>query len=182
MIFPVVHYDLIKQNAAANQLDPILVLSLMKQESAFEADVASSVGASGLMQLMPATASETEPGIRRADLVIPEHNVRVGTKYLRKLLDKYNGNIAFALAAYNAGPGNLDKWIREGKTRHGLLEFIEQIPFKETREYVSSIIRNHYWYSKTLSTDPPKSLGYFWNLYGPPELAPSTVPSVTPSP
>ncbi len=177
LIFPVAFYDTIQKTAAQLKMDPILVLSLIKQESAFDDDAASGVGASGLMQLMPATAVETEPGVRRADLLIAETNIRVGTKYLRRMLDKYNGNIAFSLAAYNAGPGAVDRWIRDGKSKKGLLDFIEQIPYKETREYVGSIIRNYFWYSRRLSGEPPKGMAYFWNMYGPPEPAPPTAPA-----
>ena len=177
LIFPVAFYDTIQKTAAQLKMDPILVLSLIKQESAFDDDAASGVGASGLMQLMPATAVETEPGVKRADLQNAEVNIRVGTKYLRRMLDKYNGNIAFSLAAYNAGPGAVDRWIRDGRSKKGLLDFIEQIPYKETREYVGSIIRNYFWYSRRLSGEPPKGMAYFWNMYGPPEPAPPTAPS-----
>lgn len=169
LIFPTAYYDEIQKAAQDQKLDPILVLSLIKQESAFQAEAGSTVGASGLMQLMPATAVETEPGVRRVDLLEPAINIRVGTKYLKKMLDKYNGNIVFALAAYNAGPGALDRWIRDGRSKRGMLDFIELIPYKETREYVGSIVKNYYWYSKRILGESPKSLSYFWNMVGPPQ-------------
>jgi soluble lytic murein transglycosylase len=123
----------------------------------------------GLMQLMPTTAVETIPTVPRSELTEPEPNIRVGTTYLRKVLNRFNGNIALALAGYNAGPNAADRWYKALGPKKGLLEFIETIPYKETREYVATIIRNYFWYSKLLNGETPKSLGYFWNTYGPPE-------------
>jgi soluble lytic murein transglycosylase-like protein len=166
MIFPVVHFDLIKKHAKEEQIDPILVLSLIKQESAFDARISSGAGASGLMQLMPFTAVETVPGITKAQLLQADQNIHVGTRYLAKLLDRFKGNIVLALAGYNAGPGAVDRWVREGiQEKQTMIEFIEAIPYRETRGYVGSIIRNYYWYSKALGTGTPESLAYFWRPY-----------------
>ena len=162
LVFPVVQQELIEKNCKAIDLDPILALSLMKQESAFDATIHSSSGASGLMQLMPATAVDTESTVKRADLLTPDVNIRVGTKYLKKMLNHFNGNIAMALAAYNAGPGAVDRWIKEGRANKGLLEFVESIPFRETREYVGSIIRNYFWYTKKIKGENLKDLSRFW--------------------
>src|SRR5262249_54070412 len=77
---------------------------------------------------------------------------------------RFNGNITLALAGYNAGPSAVDRWMKDfsGK-KGGLLEFIETIPYKETREYVGSIIRNYFWYGRKLNADGPKrTLDYFW--------------------
>ncbi len=183
LVFPVVYLDLIKKNAQAIDLDPVLALSLMKQESAFEAAVHSRSGASGLMQLMPFTAVETEPTVKRADLLDPDTNIRVGTKYLKKMLVRYNGNISLALAAYNAGPGAVDRWIRDGRTKAGgPLEFIEQIPYRETREYVGTIIRNYFWYSHLLRGDSFKRLEQFWGVYGPSPKSAATISAPSPDP
>jgi soluble lytic murein transglycosylase len=172
MIFPLEQWDLIQKTAADVKIDPILVLSLIKQESAFDIDALSGSGATGLMQLMPFTAVDTEPNIKRADLIKAEHNIRIGAKYLKKLIDRFNGNIALALAAYNAGPTPISRWVREGRARSGLVEFIEQIPYKETQNYVGSIIRNYYWYSRRLSGEYPKNISMFWvNAGTPPEAA-----------
>jgi soluble lytic murein transglycosylase len=173
MIFPTPYLELIKKYSVENQLDPILVLSLIKQESAFDEDALSWVGASGLMQLMPQTAVETVPDIEAADLVRAEANILVGTRYLRKLMNKFNGNIVLSLAGYNAGPTAADRWLRDTPAKRGILEFVESIPYKETREYVSSIMRNYYWYSRKLTGEVPKGLNYFWNTYGPPESQPT---------
>ncbi len=167
MIFPVAFFDIIEKQAAAINIDPVLVLSLIKQESAFEPTATSGSGASGLMQLMPFTAVETEPTVRRADLVDPETSVRIGARYLKKVLDRFNGNIVLALAGYNAGPTAAERWIKASSSKNGISEFIETIPYKETRDYVSSIIRNYFWYAKALKREVPKSLDYFWVPYVP---------------
>lgn len=181
MIFPVEFLSLIKKYASLSELDPILVLSLIKQESAFDEEANSPSGAMGLMQLMPATAYETDPKVNLPELLNADSNISVGTKYLKKLLTRFNGNIVYSLAGYNAGPNAVDRWIKESPQKRGILEFIEAIPYKETREYVGSIIRNYYWYSQRLNGDTPKDLNYFWNIYGPPEM-PARLPETTPSP
>lgn len=172
MIFPIAYMDLIKKYSMENQIDPILVLSLIKQESAFDEDALSWVGATGLMQLMPQTAVETMPDVKLADLVQADDNIKVGTRYLKKLLVKFNGNIVLSLSGYNAGPNATERWLRDMPAKRGMLEFIETIPYKETRDYVSSIVRNYYWYSRKINGDVPKTLNYFWNTYGPPEGQP----------
>jgi soluble lytic murein transglycosylase-like protein/TolA-binding protein len=161
MIFPVVHYDLIEKYSALNKLDPVLVLSLIKQESAFDEKINSGVGAQGLMQLMPGTAAEILGQLDKNDLLIAEKNIAAGTAYLAKLLVRFNGNIVLALAGYNAGPAAAERWYHESQVKKDELSFIETIPYKETREYVQSIIRNYYWYAKKMK-DPDKPLSYFW--------------------
>lgn len=161
-VFPSPDWGLIQKLAKEQDLDPILVLSLIKQESAFERDAQSSVGASGYMQLMPFTASDTEPDVQRRDLILPENNIRVGTKYLKKVLNKFNGNIALALAAYNSGPTTVDRWMKEGKSSQGVFEFIEQIPYKETRDYVGTIFRNYVWYKKRIENVTIVDASDFW--------------------
>jgi soluble lytic murein transglycosylase-like protein len=181
LIFPVEYWSIIQKHAERNKLDPILVLSLIKQESAFDNQAISGSGASGLMQLMPGTAVDTESTVKRADLVETEANIRVGTKYLKKLLSRYNGNIAMSLAGYNAGPNAVDRWVREGRAKKGVLEFVEAIPYRETREYVAAIIRNHFWYSRALAPEAPKPVSYFWSTTPPPAPEnPVELPSPTP--
>jgi hypothetical protein len=138
----------------------------------------------GLMQLMPMTAHDTDPKTARAQLVQVEANIRIGAKYLKKLYDRFGGNWVYAIAGYNGGPHSVQRWLREGKQNRGMMEFIETIPFKETREYVTGIIRNYYWYSKRLGLPGVKPLSYFWA----PEKVPATPPPseskpvATPSP
>jgi tetratricopeptide (TPR) repeat protein len=182
MIFPVEQMDEIKKQTEALDVDPILVLSLIKQESAFDKSAVSSSGALGLMQLMPATASDTDPTVARADLVEAPANVRVGTKYLKKLLTRFNGNIVLSLAGYNAGPNAADRWFKEQGGKRGMVDFIETIPYRETREYVAAIIRNYYWYSRKLTpSEPAKPLNFFWAAYKTPAQGPP-VPDEAPAP
>ena len=109
----------------------------MKQESAFDLGALSSTGAVGLMQIMPATAVATEPGVLRVELVREADNARVGTKYLSQMYRKFRGNFILATAAYNAGPTAVDRWIKEfglkdnsGRPSMSALAFIESIPYK----------------------------------------------------
>ena len=95
-----------------------------------------------------------------------DKNIEAGTKYLAKLLVRFNGNISLALAGYNAGPNAADRWYRESNYKKDGMQFIETIPYKETREYVQSIIRNYYWYAKKLK-DAEKPFTYFWAMSEP---------------
>ncbi len=178
-VFPVVHWEQIKRYSLEFGLDPLLVLSLMKQESAFDSGAVSSSGAVGLMQLMPATAVSTDQEIRRAELPGIENNIRIGTKYLSQLMSRFQGNIVLSLAGYNAGPNAVDRWLKEvrGSSNSAvqMLEFVEAIPYKETRDYVSSIVRNYYWYSRKLKPEQALTLDYFWSPVGP------QIPAVTPA-
>ncbi len=113
---------IIERAAETYQLPSKLIKAIIRHESNFNSRAVSEAGASGLMQLMPATAR----GLGVTDMMDPEQNVMAGTKYLRSMLDKYQGNIKLALAAYNAGPGNVDKY--------GGIP-----PFKETQNYVRKV-------------------------------------------
>jgi hypothetical protein len=142
LMFPLSHIDVVRKKQT--EMDPLLFLSLMRQESAFNPEAMSGVGARGLMQLMPSTAR----GIRRvskAQLFKPEINIEVGTTYFLKRLAQYGGDVELTLAAYNAGFSRVDSWKRRYPTENKLL-FMDLIPFRETRDYVSSILRNYYWY------------------------------------
>lgn len=163
-IFPKPFFDTIRTAAVENKMDPLLLLSLIKQESSFEATIVSSVGAQGLTQLMPATALDVSPEVFRAQLIDVNANVRTGAKYLGRLLNRFKGNIALALASYNAGPNAVDRWVKSNSQRKDLLEFIESIPYRETREYVAAIIRNYYWYSRFFNESDSQglSLESFW--------------------
>jgi soluble lytic murein transglycosylase len=178
IIFPIERWSLVLENSGARRIDPVWVLSLMKQESAFDVGALSSSGAVGLMQVMPATAVETDPKITRVALSAHAANIRVGTTYMSQMLDRFRGNITLATAAYNAGPVAVERWMKEFGLKDvenglslGMIEFIESIPYKETRDYVGSIIRNYYWYSRRLpqevrnlpeSIAGPQPLQYFW--------------------
>ena len=143
VIFPIDYWELIQTHANAKRLDPFLVAALVAQESTFQADVRSSANAWGLMQIIPATGRRyaTSLGIRpfsTARLTNPETNVRIGTTYFSDLLRQF-GDAAPALAAYNAGESRVVKWLAErpGMDRD---EFIDDIPFPETQNYVKRIL------------------------------------------
>lgn len=142
LYFPLWYYDMVKPRV--DKVDPLLVISLIRQESAFNADARSMVGARGLMQVMPATARMIA-SVRTKKLYEPETNIRIGTTYLLKRLHQYDGDVELTLAAYNAGFSRVDQWRKRYPTDNKML-FLDFIPFRETREYVSSILRNYYWY------------------------------------
>lgn len=145
LFYPKWYYNIIEKESHKHGLDPLLVTSLIRQESAFNKEAKSRVGARGLMQLMPATAKGVNRHLKKDDLYNPEKNLEVGVAYFANLLNRYNGNVTFALAAYNAGFGAVDKWIDRYKVDNQIL-FSDLIPYRETREYVASILRNYYWY------------------------------------
>lgn len=129
-----------------HEIDSKLLLSLIRQESAFNSRAQSSAGARGLMQLMPATARRFE-SIKRYDrLFDPAFNLKIGSKYFSELLERFGGDAELALAAYNAGPHRVDQWLVRYPVKNRIL-FLDLIPFKETREYVASIARNYFWYA-----------------------------------
>lgn len=164
-LFPPRHLELVQQSAAEHALEPALVLSVMKQESSFRTNARSGQGAIGLMQLLPSTAEGLEEG-SGPQLFQVEPNIRVGTKYLRYLVDYFCGNRALALAGYNAGMGRVADWKQQGLVGKDLIDFIESIPLRETRDYVAQILRNHYWYSsrilETRAEAKTPSLEHFW--------------------
>jgi soluble lytic murein transglycosylase len=161
LLFPPRHLELVQKYAAEHKLEPALVLSVMKQESSFRPAAVSGQGAVGLMQVLPETAEELEKGVG-PQLSQVEPNIRVGTKYLRKLLDLFCGNRALVLASYNAGRAKVLAWRKQGLGGEELIDFIEAIPLRETRDYVSQIIRNHYWYSSRIIGTKAEPLDHFW--------------------
>ena len=135
---PLRHDDIIRQQAADKQLDAALIAAVIYEESKFRDDQRSSAGALGLMQITPQTAqliAHLSGGTQfvTGDLSNPEINISYGSYYLRHLLDRYNGNEIAALAAYNAGTGNVDRW---GGDALG----VDGIGFPETRAYVEDVL------------------------------------------
>jgi soluble lytic murein transglycosylase len=146
ILFPEPYWDTIKAESAKHNLDPYLVASLIRQESEFNPAAVSYANAWGLMQLLPSVgrAMAREEGITHFEtfqLLDPETNIRLGTLYLRHMLDKFGGVQEYALAAYNAGDERVADWEAAGPY-HGMDEFVESIPFTQTREYVEAILRN----------------------------------------
>ena len=147
MIYPQKYAELVNQYAEENDLDPLLVFAIIKAESNFDEDVVSNSGAVGLMQLMESTAQEMADDLAieiptKEALFDPELNIQIGTYYFAYLLGIYEGNIYLALTAYNAGIGNVNTWIEEGTIREDGSD-IENIPYKETNNYVRKIVRDY---------------------------------------
>lgn len=146
ILFPEPYWDIIKTESAKNNLDPYLVASLIRQESEFNPSAISYANAYGLMQLLPSSGKmlAREEGMshfQTYQLLDPATNIRLGTRYLRHTLDKFGGVTEYALAAYNAGDSRVVDWQAAGPY-HGMDEFVESIPFTQTREYVEAILRN----------------------------------------
>ena len=155
--FPLLYKNDVTDNAQRNGIDPGWVYGVIRQESAFITDAQSGVGALGLMQLMPATARRVgrELGINiksRASMVDTTNNIKIGTRYLRSLIKRYNGNQALASAAYNAGERRADRW----RPQHGMLDadiWVETIPFNETRNFVKNVLAYATVYNNRLGGD-----------------------------
>jgi len=146
-MFPLAYINYVIENAKKNNLDPLLVLSIMREESHFRYDVVSPAGAIGLMQIMPKTGKLISKSIGIQDfdeelLNIPEINIQLGSWYLNQLMIKFNGQIPFTIASYNAGPGAVDRWLKRNKGLD-LDLFIEEIPYKETRNYVKRVLQTY---------------------------------------
>ncbi|GAA6133268.1 lytic transglycosylase Slt [Oceaniserpentilla sp. 4NH20-0058] len=150
--FPLAHDQYFDKAAQKNNINKHWIYGIARQESAFMHDVRSSAGATGLMQLMPKTAKSVSKKMRipysKKKLIDPAYNIKLGSRYLQYLLKRYDGNRVLATAAYNAGPGNVNRWL---KRFNGDIDiWIEQIPFKETKEYVQRVLTYSTIYSYRL--------------------------------
>jgi len=146
ILFPRPYWTDLQREAMANSLNPYLVASLIRQESEFNPGAVSHANAYGLMQLLPQVGKGEARAahIRHfsiASLLEPTVNIQLGTHYFREMVTQYNGQVEYALAAYNAGSNRVDDWLHSGHYRD-VPEFVESIPFTETREYVQAIVRN----------------------------------------
>jgi soluble lytic murein transglycosylase len=153
---PLGYQDIIREQAAEKHLDPALIAAVIYAETKFDART-SAAGAEGLMQIMPATATylarrSGATSFTTADLGTPEVNIAYGSYYLRYLLDHYHGNLVEALAAYNGGIANVDRWI----AARGRPLSVADIPFPETRAYVERVLQARKDYRRTYPTE----LGY----------------------
>jgi soluble lytic murein transglycosylase len=153
LTLPLKHEDVIRQQAREKDVDAALIAAVIYSESKFS-ESTSSAGARGLMQITRDAANDIErhsggTTFRFSDLSDPEINIRYGTFLLRELLERYEGDEAAALAAYNAGPGNADKWGGSGLT-------VKEIPFPETRAYVEEVLEKQREYRE----EYPRELGY----------------------
>jgi soluble lytic murein transglycosylase len=167
--FPTPFREAVVRRAREINLDPAFVYGLIRQESRFVMDARSSVGASGLMQVMPATARWTARklgmnGFTIEQLTDRETNIAIGTGYLKLVLDDFNASMAMAAAAYNAGPGRPRAW-RNGPVLEAAA-WAENVPFSETRDYVKKVLSNTTAYAALL-TGQPQSLKARLGTVGP---------------
>jgi soluble lytic murein transglycosylase len=156
--FPLAFREPISRRSQEVGIDPDLLQALIREESALDPKIHSWAGAIGLCQLMPFTAREVAGwlklrGVTAESLHEPELNIRLGATYLARLIQQFKGNVALSLAAYNAGGGAVNGWLRQTSARD-LDEFVEQIPVAETRNYVKKVLR---------------SFAVYQSLYGAPE-------------
>ncbi len=149
ILYPRPYYGELEKALKSSELDPLLLLSLIRQESVFNPEAKSRVGARGLMQLMPATAKRLSRTVRDNHLVVPKTNIEIGAKYFQQLTKRYQGNLVYVLSAYNAGESRVERWKGQHFDGDDMLRNIEMIPFLETRNYVKLIFRNLFFY-KTL--------------------------------
>jgi len=154
LTLPLAHADIIRQQAAEKHLDPALIAAVIYAETKFDPRT-SPAGALGLMQIEPQTAEflarrSGATTFTVADLGTPQVNIAYGSYYLRYLIDHYNGNVMLAVAGYNAGETNVDRWAAGGALS------IDQIPFPETRAYVQKVLQAQSDYRHTYASQ----LGY----------------------
>lgn len=145
-LFPRPFWPELTRDAAANQLDPHIVASLIRQESEFNPSAISTANAMGLMQLLPSVGKGLAKQMKIKhfspdELLVADTNLRLGTRYFRQMVDHFGGQVEYALAAYNAGEDRVDDWRKNGNFAD-VEEFVESIPFTQTREYVQAIMRN----------------------------------------
>ncbi|ATG90857.1 transglycosylase SLT domain-containing protein [Methylomonas koyamae] len=158
--FPLEYSREIGQNAAERQLDPAIIYGLVRQESAFDSQADSPAGAKGLMQVMPQTGRQIAADLRDRwgnddSLFQPDLNLKYGAFYFKKLLGQFNGHYALAAAAYNAGASKIKRWLPSGRSQPADI-WIENIPYKETRGYVASVLMYSLIYQQRLQRNSLK--------------------------
>ncbi|QLF91728.1 transglycosylase SLT domain-containing protein [Pseudomonas sp. ABC1] len=157
--FPMAYRSQLVQAAKTRDIHPSWVFAVTRQESAFMVDARSHVGATGLMQLMPATAKETAkrfniPLASQQQVLNPTTNIQLGAAYLSQIYNQFNGNRVLATAAYNAGPGRVRQWLKDAE--HLAFDvWVENIPFDETRQYVQNVLTYSVIYGQKLNAPQP---------------------------
>ena len=148
--YPQKYSEHVEKYAKENNIEKELIYAMIKAESHFQQNAISNKEAIGLMQILESTAQEVakelEIEVTKEEIINPETNIALGTKYLSELMEKY-GNAKLAIVAYNAGIGNVDSWIEKGTIKKDGSN-IENIPFKETNNYVRKILRDYEIYKK----------------------------------
>ncbi len=158
LLFPLEHRERVESQARDRDIDPAWVFGILRQESAFVPDARSPVGALGLMQIMPATGGMIAKSLKTHlgnpnDLLMPDTSIRFGAAYLRSRLDTFDNNAVLATAAYNAGAGRVKQWLPQDRMIAADL-WVENIPFKETRDYVRRVLTYTVIYQQRLGSRP----------------------------
>ena len=156
-VYPLTHFSIVKESASENSLDPYLILAIIKTESGFNENAKSNKDAKGLMQMLDSTANEVNDNINIVDSVDDniydaDVNIKLGCKYFSNLVKRYDGNYYLAICAYNAGMGNVDKWLENGYIEKNLDEYKNvNLPFEETSKYLEKVISSYKIYVKLYS-------------------------------
>ncbi|MEQ6342949.1 MAG: transglycosylase SLT domain-containing protein [Gammaproteobacteria bacterium] len=158
LLFPLEHRERVESQARDRDIDPAWVYGILRQESAFVPDARSPVGALGLMQIMPATGGMIAKSLKTRlsnpnDLLLPDTSIRFGAAYLRSRLDTFDNNAMLATAAYNAGAGRVKQWLPQDRVIAADL-WVENVPFKETRDYVRRVLTYTVIYQQRLGSSP----------------------------
>lgn len=157
LVYPEAYKEPVNKSAGKFQVDPLLIYAVMMQESEFDAGSVSSAGAIGLLQIMPGTGemiAKKLPYLSFAtdSLFEPDVNINFGTWYLKTLIARFDGNLPFAIAAYNAGPNAVDEWLKKWGAAN-IDEFVENIPYQETRKYVEKVLGYYEAYKAIYASD-----------------------------
>lgn len=151
-VYPLEYKDEVLEYSKKYNLDPYLVFAVINAESGFDKHATSSKNAKGLMQITESTAKEVNEITNSVDSLNEENiynediNIELGCQYLASLISRYNGNYYLAICSYNAGIGNVDKWISQGQTSQDLNTTDVELPFKETTKYLKKVIHNYKMY------------------------------------
>ena len=145
LVYPLYFYDYVDKYKS--ELNPMIIFSIIREESHFNKEIESPAGALGLMQLMPLTAGEIASayGINN-ELLNPESNIRLGSLYYSKIKRDLNGNDIYAVLAYNGGLNNVKNWINTLRYTD-IDDFVEKVPYPETKSYVKKVLRSYWCYS-----------------------------------
>ena len=154
MIYPLKYEKQIEECAKQYNLDKYLIMGIISSESGFDTEARSHKDAYGLMQLKEETAlwcvENLDTGVAKEDINKPESNIKIGCAYMRYLMDSFNGDMVVAIAAYNAGPGNVENWLNDPRYSNGDGD-LRKIPFGETASYVSKVQKRAKIYKKIYS-------------------------------
>ncbi|SFE14568.1 lytic transglycosylase domain-containing protein [Peptostreptococcus sp. D1] len=149
VFYPTKYKKIVEYYSNLYDIDKYLIYSIIKTESSFDPNAVSTKEAKGLMQVTNITADWINEELRIKDMNIfdPDINIRIGTRYLKKLENQFNGNLTLMIAAYNGGSGNVRKWLKEPQYSSDGVN-LENIPFKETSDYTKKVLKNYELYKK----------------------------------